>query len=151
MLHNHLRNRTATRRFARTLIALCASMSSAAALAGELTIAISGITPGAGKVYVAVYDRAEAFPIFGRQLVGQVLDPAGPLLTVHFKELPEGLYAAVAFQDFNGNGKLDKNLFGVPKEPYGFSNGARSNAGPPKFADARVTLSPDGDTEIQLK
>jgi uncharacterized protein (DUF2141 family) len=70
---------------------------------------------------------------------------------VHFKDLPPGEYAAVAFQDVNGNGKLDKNFLGIPREPYGFSNSARGSAGPPKFSAAAVTLNPDGTTTIVLK
>jgi uncharacterized protein (DUF2141 family) len=136
---------------ASVLSALAALVVPAAALAGDLTIEVSGITPDRGRIYVAVYDRADSFPISGRQLVGQILDPTARHLTAHFKDLPPGQYAAVVFQDFNGNGKLDKNFLGIPKEPYGFSNDARGSAGPPKFSDASVTLSPDGTTKIELK
>jgi uncharacterized protein (DUF2141 family) len=122
-----------------------------AAAAGELTIEVLGVTPGAAKVYVAVYDGPETFPTAGRQRIGQILEASGKSLIVHFKDLPPGQYAAVAYQDTNGNGKLDKNLFGIPKEPYGFSNGARGSAGPPKFSAAAVTLNPDGSTKIALK
>lgn len=136
---------------ARTLIGLSASFAAATVLAGDLTIEVSGVAPNRGRVYIAVYDRAEAFPISGRQLVGQILEPNDSHLTVHFKELPAGQYAAVAFQDENGNGMLDKNFLGLPKEPYGFSNGARGATGAPKFSDAAVTLNPDGTTRIELK
>ena len=136
---------------ARRLSALAALIVPATALAGDLTIEVSGVTRDRGRVYVAVYDRAETFPISGRQLVGQILDPADRRLTVHFKDLPPGEYAAVAFQDSNGNGKLDKNFLGIPKEPYGFSNGARGTAGPPKFSAAAVTLQSDATTKIELK
>jgi uncharacterized protein (DUF2141 family) len=150
MQYLHAPNRTA-KRLAQSLIALAASIASARALAGELTIDVSGIAPNQGKIYVAVYDSAEAFPISGRQLVRQILDAADRHLTVHFSNLPPGEYAAVAFQDSNGNGRLDKNFLGIPKELYGFSNGARGAAGPPKFSDAAITLSPDGATKIELK
>ena len=126
-------------------------LAAAVAQAGELTIEVSGITPNRGQVYVAVYDRAEAFPITGQQRVSQVLASEDQHLTFHFRDLPPGLYAAAAFQDFNGNGKLDKNLFGVPKEPYGFSNSARGSSGAPKFAAAAITLNHDGTTTIVLK
>jgi uncharacterized protein (DUF2141 family) len=123
----------------------------APALAGDLTIEVSGITPGHGKIYVAVYDRPETFPTAGRQRAGRILEATGQSLVVHFKDLPPGEYAAVAFEDENGNGKLDKNFLGIPKEPYGFSNGARGSAGPPKFSAAAVTLNPDGTTTIVLQ
>jgi len=133
------------------LAAALLSLAVTAALAGDLTVEVSGITPNRGKVYIAVYDRPETFPIFGRQRVGQVLASEDRHLTVHFKDLPPGQYAAVAFQDFNGNGTLDKNFLGIPKEPYGFSNGARGSTGPPKFAQAAITLDPNGVTSIVLK
>jgi len=120
-------------------------------LAGDLTIEVLGVTPGHGQIYVAVYDRPETFPTTGQQRTGQILAATGQSLIVHFKDLPPGAYAAVAFQDVNGNGKLDKNFLGMPKEPYGFSNGARSSAGPPKFSAAAVTINPDGTTTIELK
>jgi uncharacterized protein (DUF2141 family) len=126
-------------------------LAAAVARAGELTIEVSGITPNRGQVYVALYDRAETFPMAGQQRVSQMLAPEDQHLTVHFKDLPPGQYAAAAFQDFNGNGKLDKNLFGIPKEPYGFSNSARGSSGPPKFDAAAITLNPDGTTTIVLK
>ncbi len=40
------------------------------------------------------------------------------------------------FQDLNGDGKLTKNSFGLPIEPYGFSNNARSTFGPPSFSQS---------------
>ena len=42
-----------------------------------------------------------------------------------------------AFQDENGNGKLDTNFIGMPKEGVGASNDAAGKFGPPKFDDAR--------------
>lgn len=134
----------------RSALALCVIVATAA-LAGELTIEISGVIPEGGKVYIAVYDGAETFPTAGRQRTGQILAASEQSLVVHFKDLPLGEYAAVAFQDVNGNGKLDKSFLGIPREPYSFSDGARGSAGPPKFSAAAVTLSPDGTTTIVLK
>lgn len=36
--------------------------------------------------------------------------------------VPSGTYAIRLFLDVNNNQKLDKNLFGKPTEPFGFSN-----------------------------
>ncbi len=36
--------------------------------------------------------------------------------------LPSGEYALVVYQDDNGNGHLDKNFIGIPREPLSFSN-----------------------------
>lgn len=50
--------------------------------------------------------------------------------------VPPGHYAVQAFLDENSNGKVDRALFGIPKEGVGFSNDAKIGFGPPKFADA---------------
>lgn len=55
---------------------------------------------------------------------------------VLLRSVPAGRYAAQAYLDENGNGKVDRALFGIPKEGVGFSNDARITLGPPKFADA---------------
>lgn len=151
MTHLNLAVSTHARAARALLAALPLCLATAAAAAGDLTIEVSGITPGRGKVYIAVYDTPDTFPISGRQRVGQVLEPQDGHLTVHFSDLPPGQYAAAAFQDFNGNGKLDKNFLGIPKEPYGFSQEARGAMGPPTFATAAVTIDPNGTMRIVLK
>jgi uncharacterized protein (DUF2141 family) len=57
-------------------------------------------------------------------------------LTVSFEKLPKGKYAVRYFQDENGNGKMDKNILGIPKEGWGYSNDARDNMSAPKIEDA---------------
>jgi uncharacterized protein (DUF2141 family) len=141
------RARTAAGLIATVLSGLAAT----SALAGDLSVELLGIIPSHGNVYIAVYDQPEGFPISGRQRVSQVLASEDTHLTAHFSDLPPGKYAAVAFQDFNGNGKLDKNFLGIPKEPYGFSNGARGSTGPPTFAEASITLDSNAATTIVLK
>jgi hypothetical protein len=81
----HLNRSLGTRRgHACALSALSALIVPALAFAGDLTIEVSGIAPDRGRIYVAVYDRAETFPTPGRLLVGQILDPSDRHLTVHF-------------------------------------------------------------------
>ena len=62
-------------------------------------------------------------------------------LKVSFPNLPHGEYSIAVYHDVNGNHKLDTNIFGVPTEPYGFSNNARSKWGAPKYKVARFQLN----------
>lgn len=55
--------------------------------------------------------------------------------------LPPGHYAVQAYLDENSNGKVDRGLFGIPKEGIGFSNDAKIRLGPPKFADAAFAFN----------
>ncbi|WP_245574937.1 DUF2141 domain-containing protein [Flavobacterium tegetincola] len=38
--------------------------------------------------------------------------------------------------DENRNGELDSNMFGIPKQDYGFSNVAKVTSSPPSFCYA---------------
>ncbi len=54
---------------------------------------------------------------------------------LEFKSLSKGTYAVSVYHDLNNNGKLDRNLLGIPKEPFAFSNMKSMGMGPPKFKD----------------
>ena len=64
--------------------------------------------------------------------------------------LPSGTYAAQVFFDENGNGKVDRALFGIPKEGVGFSNDAPIRWSPPKFKDARFAYDGGAGATIRL-
>lgn len=71
---------------------------------------------------------------------------------VTFTDLPYGVYALAIYHDVNNNGKLDKSFVGIPKEPYGFSNNARSKWGPPKYEIAQFEISqPIVEMEVAVK
>jgi uncharacterized protein (DUF2141 family) len=52
-----------------------------------------------------------------------------------FSGIAPGTYAVSVFHDENSNGKLDRNILGMPKEGVGVSNNAAGHFGPPKFDD----------------
>jgi len=64
-------------------------------------------------------------------------------MTVTFDYLDEGQYAVMAFHDLNGNSKLDTNIFGFPKEPWGGSLNVSRVVGKPKWEQARFELAED--------
>ncbi len=68
-----------------------------------------------------------------------------------FQQLPSGWYAVAVYLDENDNRKLDKNLLGIPKEEYGFSNNAKGSMGPPSFEAARFEVTKEAQTiQIQI-
>ncbi len=62
---------------------------------------------------------------------------------VTIDDVPPGLYAAQAFHDENGDGLLNRNILGLPKEAMGFSRNAPMRLGPPRFADAAFAVGDD--------
>lgn len=143
--------------FARTLLtpltALCALCATCFLLpqarAAELTVDLLSVAPDGGPVRVAVHDASGGFPR-GKPLQGIEVDPTRPMAL--FRDLPPGRYAVVAYQDRNGNRELDRGLFGIPAEPYGFSRDARDDGGPPKFRDAALDVPETGlHTRLKLR
>jgi uncharacterized protein (DUF2141 family) len=99
---------------------------------GVLKISLSNIKE-TGKIYAAVYSEGDNFPdpkFLVKKTMGEVLNGKCEL---HFEGLPFGTYAIAVYQDVNGNGKLDKGMFGIPEEPFAFSNNFRPRFGGPSF------------------
>jgi uncharacterized protein (DUF2141 family) len=71
-------------------------------------------------------------------------DVARRRVRFEFAGLAPGRYALKAFQDTNGNGKIDIGMFG-PKEPWATYRPARPKLRPPRFEemafDARASVS----------
>lgn len=128
--------------------ALLATAATAATTvhAADLTIDIGG-SPGA-TVYVALYDSADGWLKAGRAL--QSLK-AAPGERVVIAGLAPGRYAFTFFEDRNGNGQLDRNLFGIPTERYGMSRDATGTMGPPSFDAAAFELVGDATQKAALQ
>jgi len=115
---------------------------------GQIEITVDGTQARVGTVRVNLYASAEAFlEREDAQAEVAVSDEGASVVT--FSDLAPGTYAAVAYQDINGNGELDRGLFGIPLEPLGFSNGVVPVFSAPDFEDAAVAVA-DGLTEIGI-
>ncbi|WP_375463817.1 DUF2141 domain-containing protein [uncultured Methylobacterium sp.] len=114
------------------------------ARAATVDVEIDGIEP-AGSVYVALCQGglSEASCRNGQDA------PARAGVHVVFKDVAAGAYAVAAFQDLNGNGRLDRTDLGLPLEPYAFSGEAGRRARP-DFAQAAFTLREPG-TVLRLR
>ena len=64
------------------------------------------------------------------------MDAIGKYVPLTFENVAPGTYAVKIFQDVDGDGKMGTNALGIPTEPYGFSNNAMGNFGPPSFKEA---------------
>lgn len=64
--------------------------------------------------------------------------------------LPKGDYAISVYHDLNANEKLDKNFFGAPIEPYGFSRNFKPLLRAPRFDEVKISLNQDRKINISL-
>ncbi len=95
-----------------------------------------------GAIMVAVFDSASAYN-GGRPVASEMIRVSGPSAEITL-DLPAGAYGMKAFHDVDGDGRMNTNMFGMPIEPYAFSNNAVGNMGPAGWDRVRFTV--DGAT-----
>lgn len=120
------------------------------ASAAELDVRILNIESTQGQLMVAVLASRAAFAGDEAPLMSLILPPKAGGVRFSTDALPAGEYAIRVMHDRNGNGALDSNLIGMPTEPWGMSNDAAGNFGPPKWEDARFTLDDSAAQIIHL-
>ena len=125
--------------------AVCAACATSA-LAADLKVRIEGVADS-GTIHVYVFTSAEGFPK-EEHAVAHVNQPgqSGAPLDVSL-HVPDSLeYALMAYQDKNGDGKMNRFLGMIPQEPYALSRNPQV-LGKPKFSDAAVRPM-DGETIV---
>ncbi|MHB2210175.1 DUF2141 domain-containing protein [Methylobacterium sp. CM6257] len=110
------------------------------AAAATVQVEVDGIESGGGPVRVALCQGglSEAFCTRGDDASAN-----GSRALFTFRDVPPGTYAVAAYQDSNGNSRLDRTALGLPLEPYGFS-GAVGRRARPDFAATAFTLREPG-------
>jgi len=120
--------------------------------ARQLNVKIEDI-PATGDIHVFVYTSDKDFPKESAAIVHTqypVTDQGLKEMTVHIEAPDAEQYALVAYQDKDGNGKMNRLLGMIPQEPYGLSKNP-SLFGKPKFSEAAVTPADDQLIVIRLK
>ena len=116
---------------------------------GSLKVKLSNIKE-TGKIKIGVYRNGDEFPdakFLVKTLIGEGVNGQ---CEVQVEEIPFGSYAIAIYQDVNGNGKLDKGMFGIPSEPFAFSNNFRPKFGGPSFEKCKFDFTKDNQA-VQIE
>ena len=111
----------------------------------DTEIVVTGIKENSGTIVISIHDSAESFHkhIPYRSVEQAVTGDK----TVYHIRLKAGDYAFCVYHDINGDGKLNTNAIGIPKEPFGFSN--YDGKGPPgNFKKHKVFI--DGTATVNI-
>lgn len=109
----------------------------AAPAAGCATVEIQNVRPQQGMLMVAAYGSADGY---GKKPLVQLRVPAGDAtMNVQLCGLSGTEVALMLFQDLDGDGKMGRNLMGMPTEPWG-SSGNPGMFGP-KWDTGKVALN----------
>lgn len=101
------------------------------------TLQFTGLKSGEGSLLIAAYGNAETFlkkPLWMKSVKVDQGTMSVPICGIASPEI-----AVTAFQDMNGNGKLDSNPMGIPTEPYGAS-GTPAMFSAPTWKDTKVAF-----------
>ena len=133
-----------TRTVSLSVLLAATLMATPAALASDLTVNVEGIADAKGTIMLGLFDEAT---YNGDGAVnGASLKVEGDSVSVTFDGLTPGEYAVRLYHDINDDGEMNTNPFGMPTEPFAFSNDARGRFGPAKWDAAKFSVSADGTT-----
>jgi len=120
------------------LLMFCALLHAQA----TLEVKVNNISSSKGNILFALFNQPDGFPKTPEKAFAlkEMKAVKGEISAV-FQGLPAGTYALAVFHDANGDGKLNSNAIGIPKEDYGFSNNARPMFSAPEFSDARFAFT----------
>jgi uncharacterized protein (DUF2141 family) len=124
--------------------AIVLGFASAAAQAGganaaepaSITVTFKGLKQSGGSILFTVVNSEDAYNGKAAAVTQAILPVSGDTATKTFDGLAPGRYAIKAFHDVDGDGKMKTNPFGIPIEPFAFSNNAVASMGPPKWEAA---------------
>ncbi len=120
--------------------------------AGQATIIlrVTGLRSEKGQVKIALFNSPARW--LEEPAYSATINVDGQEVVWKINDVPYGDYAVAVFHDENRNGKMDKNVLGIPMEPYGFSNNVKVTFGPPKWEKAKfVVKSSTQDVSIEVK
>ena len=128
-----------------------ATATAAPALAQDSSVTFEFETGArTGSVMVVLFSSKAGYD--GNQPVASMAVPASSSpVTVTFDGLAPGSYGMKSFHDVNGDGEMNTNPFGMPVEPYAFSNNALGNMGPASWDSARFNVNGAVTQTISLR
>lgn len=117
-----------------------------------LRVVVTDLKSDAGQVGVLVFKDESGYPNDHRKAVARAFGAIREnKAEITVQGLDHGTYVVTVMHDENTNEKLDKDLFGRPKEGYGVSNNPPPRTfGPPRFEDGLIDFRP-GNAGVTIK
>lgn len=120
-------------------LALMGQPAQAQTTGATLSVELTELAPQ-GAVMMQLFD-SEASYSAGQGVAARRIPVSAATANAAFEGLAPGQYAIRLFHDVNGDGELNTNPFGIPTEPFAFSNNARSRFGPAAWDAAMFTVT----------
>jgi uncharacterized protein (DUF2141 family) len=119
----------------------------------SLAVHVDGFRNDKGVIGAAVFKSPDGWPENDRQAFTRnaVPVPGNSRAVLTFPDIPPGRYGIVVLHDENKNHRLDRNLFRVPKEGFGFANNPHVGLAAPSWRESSIeVVCPATEVDIHL-
>ncbi|MCX8210930.1 MAG: DUF2141 domain-containing protein [Lewinella sp.] len=106
----------------------------------SVSLQVSSTAPQQGDFHLAIYASAADYAA-GKTIIGAIKTCNDKMVGFDIELPTPGDYVISGYHDVNGNGKLDFNIMGIPKEPYGFVRPPVTKWKEPTFTEITTTVS----------
>jgi uncharacterized protein (DUF2141 family) len=119
---------------------------------GRIVVEAENFRDDRGEALYALFRTEDGFP---KQPLKAAQRIAGAISEAHsrvvFEDVEPGEFAISVLHDEDRNHLLKTGVFGIPREGIGFSRDARGRMGPPKFRDAKLSLSEGDSVTVRIR
>lgn len=158
MRDNKITTRTGWVLTASFVFSLSSSLTSSALAEpapGSVTVTanVGPLRSAKGNIGCRLFFVEKSFPRGTEGTIRQSVRVSGSITRCVFKDVPPGTYAMTVIHDENDNGKLDRNLIGIPTEGYGVSNNQTHATRAPVWSECKfvVAAGKNRDLDISLR
>lgn len=133
------------------LLALVFIFSSSFIHAQNIRVNVTELASARGKIVLSVFKDNERFKkeVPARVITFSKQGLVNGALTLNFT-LEPGVYGITLLDDENENGKMEKNMIGIPKEGFGFSNFYLQKMKRPVFDDFKTEIK-TGNNVVNIR
>lgn len=114
----------------------------------SLVVRVDNVRAGGGPVRVAMFSSANWLGSTATD--AEETDAIASSVRLNLTAPAAGRYGFAIYQDTNRDGRLNRNIVGLPTEPVAFSNNAVIRFGPPSFQDAAVSIAHESETVVSF-
>lgn len=136
---------------ASTLLMAHGLASAAPPEARSVTVVVSGVRQGGGKLFVDLCREKEFLTSNCYRSAERSVNSVGTQTFV-FRDVAPAIYAAQALHDLNGNGQVDRDGYGAPAEPTAVSGKPQVAMRAPTFSEAAFSFDGKATTiNVELR
>lgn len=116
-----------------------------------VTVVVTRLPSATATLKLYFYNEKANFLVRNHYTLLKHLKPGGSTRVVYPIQLPPGEWAIAATQDLNENDLVDRNLIGIPTEPFALSQVGHPRFKVPTFEDCMFKVNSPTTVTIAMK